>query len=1183
MKHFCLFVLLLFFVLLSSCRDNSSSAFERLDKAYRYYYISLDSVEHYASGVYHDKHLSGAERSEALNALAFVDVQNMDYQRAMEKYDSVEILTKNSIERLVATIGRMQLCQKKSDNKDFYHYKNKAYKFIKEINEKRDNLSPRELKRFEYARSEYSIVCSIYYYYVGLNDLSRESLAETGTSVYIMRDTAQLLKYYYNIGAGGVIQNENTIDEKQEEMGYLIRCYMLASRHGYIYWQANSMQAISEHLFNPQTRNYLIESNRTALNKLNPDNMPDTLIAGYLAQKALNLFRQYGDVYQVAGANRTLAKCFWQIGDYSSAKLCLEEALNGDARIHQAPDLVASIHEQFSIVYSAINDKQNSDIHRNQYLDIQERTRQDRYLEARKEELDNSIYKQNVSIVLLIATICVVIALITWFYRKNKNRRKREEKIYRLSLPLATWKQTKQRENTLLQEKIDATREQIAVENVTLQSYLEQNVNLRAKMSLAENIIPLISRMVNASSRASSREYMSELIEQIITYNNLLTEWIKLEKGDMLMRIETFALNDVFEIVKHSLANFTQKGVILNVRQTNCCIKADKYLTVFMINTMLDNALKHTEQGGSVELSATEYDNYVEISITDTGEGMTSEQVEKVFSTLTTDEKLQLNEHSHKSFNDSRQQASCKKHGFGILNCRGIIDKYKKVSGLFDVAKIGVESKVGEGSRFFFRLPRGIKRYIVLLLISFSLMPAFASSKNRGSDFADSVYYSNIRGDYKQAIAYADSAIYEINKEVKEKYKSPTDTMVLMSANGNTCASLSWWKSKKDVDFDVILDIRNEVAVAALALHYWDLYEYNNSIYTQLYKELSADKSLEQYIILSSRAKTNRNIALLILLILLLAILPAYYFLYYRHVIFMRKSEKQLKTANQILVSEISDEEKLQEIEQQTSDILAPDVFIAIRDVKTALQQSIKLTNQSEKEYAFAMDNLNKLRHEISRLHVSNNVTSNGLSVLKHETMYYPSKIALLLQDHETNKSTIKEISTYYNNLYTILLKYASNKQSLTFYKIEKIDLNALRQSKKISYHYHSFETNQPDNISVFANKETLEYCIDIIMRQTEKSEMNVDVLAIDDQYLELDLHINSPASRNWNEDELFIPSKKEYLPLLIPKQILKDLGEMTGKRRCGISAIRTNDSDFLIKIILPYSKNKDKRETTPQ
>ena len=47
-----------------------------------------------------------------------------------------------------------------------------------------------------------------------------------------------------------------------------------------------------------------------------------------------------------------------------------------------------------------------------------------------------------------------------------------------------------------------------------------------------------------------------------------------------------------------------------------------------MLNTLADNARKFTEKGGQVKVSATEGEQYVEIVVEDTGNGMTEEQLE---------------------------------------------------------------------------------------------------------------------------------------------------------------------------------------------------------------------------------------------------------------------------------------------------------------------------------------------------------------------------------------------------------------------------------------------------------------------------------------------------------------------------------------------------------------------------
>ena len=50
-----------------------------------------------------------------------------------------------------------------------------------------------------------------------------------------------------------------------------------------------------------------------------------------------------------------------------------------------------------------------------------------------------------------------------------------------------------------------------------------------------------------------------------------------------------------------------------------------------MLNTLADNARKFTPEGGEVTLSAQETDDYVEISVKDTGAGMSEEQLQHLF------------------------------------------------------------------------------------------------------------------------------------------------------------------------------------------------------------------------------------------------------------------------------------------------------------------------------------------------------------------------------------------------------------------------------------------------------------------------------------------------------------------------------------------------------------------------
>jgi signal transduction histidine kinase len=87
---------------------------------------------------------------------------------------------------------------------------------------------------------------------------------------------------------------------------------------------------------------------------------------------------------------------------------------------------------------------------------------------------------------------------------------------------------------------------------------------------------------------------------------------------------------------------------------------------------LLENARKYTLKGGQISLEAIETDNYVEVSIQDTGIGLSEEDQHLLMHAKVYDAS-QIGRH-----NENKDYLSLKGAGFGLMNCRGIIEGYKK-------------------------------------------------------------------------------------------------------------------------------------------------------------------------------------------------------------------------------------------------------------------------------------------------------------------------------------------------------------------------------------------------------------------------------------------------------------------------------------------------------------------------
>ena len=1044
-------------ILISACSRPDRQTVDKLNaQSYAYHYKHIDSTRHFAQQAYDLSAGYSAGRAEALNNLAFVHIVRMEYDKAKELLDEVTEITDNQIQIFIAYIQQMRLCQRRSNNREFHEYRELADRALHRINEERGQLSPEEARRLLYAETEYAIVNSTYYYYVGLERQSIEALQAIDPNE-VQRDTAQYLNYLYNIGAGGIITEGTQQSINQQEFDRLMRCFLLARHGDYPYFAANALEALSEHLMDPDSRDQLIADNMPAMKFINPENVDDDMLAGWLAETSLYLFEEYGDVYQIAGAYRTLASCYRQIGDYESALYNLEQALS-DSTINQAPDLVASIREQMSVAYAAIDDKQQSDYNRNLYLDLQETTRQDRQLEARASQYEKTAVQLNIMQAAVVSAIVLLLFLLWLFNHMNK----------------------KHEQVDISDDLLDQKREELAAGLLRLENSERRSLEQRAKLSLVNAVTPFIDRIIHEVKRVNnsevtdvskqaSIEYIRELTDQINDYNEVLTHWIQLRQGELSLKIESFPLQELFDIIGKSKTAFQMKGITLQVEPTDAVLKADRVLTLFMLNTMADNARKFTEQGGSVTISASQSDDYVEIAVTDTGKGMTEEQLGNLFNNKIVEG-----------------------HGFGLLNCKGIIEKYRKISQIFSVCSIAATSTLGKGSRLMFRLPKGALRILLLVLtLQFqTLHTSAADHLIKATAFADSAYFSNINGTYERTLAFADSCRHYLNAHYQSICPQGHHQMLAMGNPSLIAPEIKWYHDSLKTDYQVILDIRNESAVAALALHQWQLYSYNNRIYTQLFKELSADNSLGDYCRAMQQSQTNKTIAMILLILLLVSIIPAYYLLYYRHRLYDRFLKDQQR--------------------QTDLELLDDDVY------RTELEDN--------------------------NLHVTNAVLDNCLSTLKHETMYYPSRICQLLDAGEVD--SLEEVADYYREIYGIL------------------SLQAMHQVKHTKLHL------QPLAHDILGDQNLLRYLFEILKKQSGQKRLDIDYSQKADRYMTLTIPMPQLKLSEDEAQELFTPSK-EHIPYLLCRQIIRDHAEATNRHGCGIYATIIDGTTNMI-ITLP-------------
>ena len=518
-----------------------------------------------------------------------------------------------------------------------------------------------------------------------------------------------------------------------------------------------------------------------------------------------------------------------------------------------------------------------------------------------------------------------------------------------------------------------------------------QNLIKKACLAIVNGINPYIDRILNEVHKLTEKgyiddekikkekyQYIDELVTTINEYNDILALWIKMKQGTLSLNIETFGLNELFDLLGKGRRAFEMKEQTLEIEPTHAMVKADRALTLFMINTLADNARKYTPEGGVIKVYARTTDSYVEISVEDNGRGISAEDVAQIIGEKVYDSRVI----GMKNATDADELKENKGSGFGLMNCKGIIEKYKKTNELFRVCVFNVESELGKGSRFYFRLPSGVRKVIgvlLCLLLPFGMgsclydpIPpmlqdtdsivvitdsAYEDLLDAASDYANAAYFANVDEQYEIALQYADSAILLLNEHY-QKYARPDATHRYMKLVGEGIpAEILWWNELFDSDYHVILDIRNEAAVAFLALKQLDAYSYNNSAFTDLYKLQGEDQTLEGYCRQLERSNINKTVGIILCFVLLIVSLVGYYLLYLRKRIQNRLSLEQVLEINQkvfaaslIRPQEQENAEALQREESTLKEIpqrIVDEAFGSVNELLTIDRMGIAVYNET--------------------------------------------------------------------------------------------------------------------------------------------------------------------------------------------------------------------------------------------
>ncbi|MBP3421119.1 MAG: HAMP domain-containing histidine kinase [Lachnospiraceae bacterium] len=182
-------------------------------------------------------------------------------------------------------------------------------------------------------------------------------------------------------------------------------------------------------------------------------------------------------------------------------------------------------------------------------------------------------------------------------------------------------------------------------------------------------------------------EYGKAIQEQTRRLSNLVTNILKLNKLENQQIYPNVKKYDLGEQLCECMLEFEPVWEDKNIEietdiDENVRIEADKELLELVWNNLLSNALKFTDEGGTVALSLHKDEAFAYVSVKDTGCGMSAETGRNIF----------------KKFYQGDTSRATKGNGLGLALVKRVID----ICG----GDISVSSRLGEGSMFSVRLRR---------------------------------------------------------------------------------------------------------------------------------------------------------------------------------------------------------------------------------------------------------------------------------------------------------------------------------------------------------------------------------------------------------------------------------------------------------------------------------------------
>lgn len=229
----------------------------------------------------------------------------------------------------------------------------------------------------------------------------------------------------------------------------------------------------------------------------------------------------------------------------------------------------------------------------------------------------------------------------------------------------------------------DARRLQ-QLESLQRQFVADASHELRAPLSsMAMTLDAWRDGLLTDSEREEAVLHLRREVTRLSSMVSQLLDLSRIESGRYPLRIEAVAVDEVIDSVVNAYAHQPGAPIQIHTDPSKRCALADRDALYRVLRNLLDNARRFTPDTGRITVTAEADADRIHICVTDTGLGMSPEDVERVWERFARSE---------------RERASASEGvGLGLAIVRGLVEAMH--------SSVGLESQVDNGTSVSFWLP----------------------------------------------------------------------------------------------------------------------------------------------------------------------------------------------------------------------------------------------------------------------------------------------------------------------------------------------------------------------------------------------------------------------------------------------------------------------------------------------